>query len=91
MLIVALMAPDTLDQFTEELDISLGDRIGLALSRGVAYVTAAFMAPSPVSDLATDRCIEWAALARTLLEDLLVWPAVFLSLSALVVRRHAVN
>ena len=91
VLIVALMAPDTLDQFTEELDISLGDRIGLALSRGVAYVTAAFMAPSPVSDLATDRCIEWAALARTLLEDLLVWPAVFLSLSALVVRRHAVN
>ena len=90
VLIVALMAPDTLDQFTEELDISLGDSIGLALSRGVAYVTAAFMAPSPVSDLATDRCIEWATLARTLLEDLLVWPAVFLSLSALVVRRHPV-
>ena len=88
MLVVALMAPDTLDQFTEELEVPLGDRIGLALSRGVACMTAAFMAPSPVSDLATGRCIEWADLARTLLEDMFVWPAVFLSLSAFVVRRH---
>ena len=88
MLVVALMAPDTLDQFTEELEVPLGDRIGLALSRGVACMTAAFMAPSPVSDLATGRCIEWADLARTLLEDMFVWPAVFLSLSALLVRRR---
>lgn len=91
VLVVALMAPDTLDQFTEELDISVGDRIGLALSRGVASVTAAFMAPSPVSDLATGRCIEWTELARTMLEDLLVWPAVFLSLSALLVRRRPLS
>ena len=88
VLAVALMAPDTLDQFTEELDVSLGDRIGLALSRGVAFVTAAFMAPSPVADLAIGRCIEWPDLARTLLEDLVVWPAAFLSLSALIVRRR---
>ena len=88
VLVVALMAPDTLDQFTEELEVPLGDRIGLAFSRGVACMTSAFMTPSPVSDLATGRCIEWADLAQTLLEDLLVLPAVFLSLSALVVRRH---
>ena len=91
MLAVALMAPDTLDQFTEELEVPLGDRIGLAFSRGVACVTSAFMAPTPVSDLATGRCIEWAELARTLLEDLLVWPAVFLSLSALVIRRRPLS
>ena len=91
MLVVALMAPDTLDQFTEELDISLGDRIGLAFSRGVAFVTAAFMAPSPVSDLATGRCIEWGDLAKTMLEDLLVWPVVFLSLSAMLVRRRPIT
>ena len=91
MLVVALMAPDTLDQFTEELNISLGDRIGLAFSRGVAFVTAAFMAPSPVSDLATGRCIEWGDLAKTMLEDLLVWPVVFLSLSAMLVRRRPIT
>lgn len=88
VLLMALMAPDTLDQFAEGLDIPLGDRIGLALSRGVAFATSAFMAPTPVSDLATGRCIEWTSLARTLLEDVLFWPAVFLSLSALIVRRH---
>ena len=89
-LVVALMAPDTLDQFPEALDMSLGDRIGLTLTRGVTLVTGAFVAPSPVADLATGRCIEWAALGRTLLEDVFVWPAVFLALSAMLVRRHPV-
>ena len=88
LLVVALMVPDTLDQFPDSLDISLGNRIGLALSRVVASMTAAFMAPSPVADLATGRCIEWGDLARTLLEDVLFWPTVFLGLSALVVRRR---
>ncbi len=88
VLVVALMAPDTLDQFPEELEISLGDRIGLMMTRGVTFVTGAFVAPSPVADLATGRCIEWSDLARTLLENVLVLPAAFLSLSALLVRRR---
>ena len=90
MLAVALMAPDTLDQFPEELEISLGDRIGLMMTRGVTFVTGAFVAPSPVADLATGRCIEWPDLARTLLENALVLPAAFLSLSALLIRRRPV-
>ncbi|MBR1588666.1 MAG: hypothetical protein IJ658_10115 [Kiritimatiellae bacterium] len=88
VLVVALMAPDTLDQFPEELEISPGDRMGLVMTRGVTFVTGAFVAPSPVADLATGRCIEWPALSRTLLEDLLVLPAAFLSLSALLIRRR---
>ncbi len=88
VLAVALMVPSTVDQFPEELDISLGNRIGLWLSRGVSFATASFVAPSPVSDLATGRCIEWAALARTVLEDLLAWPAALLAMTAFVVRRR---
>ena len=90
-LAVALMAPDTLDQFPEELDISLGDRIGLMMTRGVTFLTGAFVAPSPVADLATGRCIEWPVLVRTLLEDVLILPALFLSLSAMLVRRRPVT
>lgn len=90
VLVVALMAPDTLDQFPEELEISLGDRIGLMMTRGVTFVTGAFVAPSPVADLATGRCIEWLSLVRTLLENVLILPAVFLSLSAVLIRRRPV-
>ena len=91
VLVVALMAPDTLDQFPEELDISLGDRIGLMMTRGVTFVTGAFVAPSPVADLATGRCIEWQVLVRTVLEDVLLLPALFFSLSAILVRRRPVT
>lgn len=84
---VALMAPSAVEQFPDELEVSLANRIGLWLSRGVSVLTAAFAAPSPVTDLATGRCVEWPALARTLVEDLVVWPAAFLSLAAVLVRR----
>jgi len=90
VLVVALMAPDTLDQFPEELEISLGDRIGLMMTRGVTFVTGAFVAPSPVADLATGRCIEWSDLARTFLEDAILLPTAFLALSAMLVRRRPV-
>ena len=91
LVLVAIMAPNAVEQFPDELGISLADRIGLGLSRGVSMLTAAFAAPSPVGDVATGRCIEWSALARTALEDILVWPTVFLALSAYVVRRRPIR
>ena len=85
---VALMAPSAVAQFPDELEVSLANRIGLWLSRGVSTLTAAFAAPSPVSDLAIGKCVEWGSLARTALEDIVLWPAAFLSLAAFVARRH---
>ena len=83
---VALMAPSAIEQFPDELDVSLANRIGLALSRGVAFLTASFAGPSPVSDMAESRCIEWSALARTLVVDVLALPMMFLGLAARIVR-----
>ena len=88
LLAVALMVPSAVEQFPDELEISFANRIGLWLSRGVSFATASFVAPSPVSDLATGRCIEWLALARTVLEDLVAWPAALLALAAVLVRRR---
>ena len=88
LLAVALMVPSAVEQFPDELEISFANRIGLWLSRGVSFATASFVAPSPVSDLATGRCIEWSALARTVLEDLVVWPTALLALAAVLVRRR---
>ena len=88
LLAVALMVPSAVEQFPDELEISFANRIGLWLSRGVSFATASFVAPSPVSDLASGRCIEWPALARTVLEDLVAWPTALLGLAAVLVRRH---
>jgi hypothetical protein len=88
LLAVALMVPSAVEQFPDELEISFANRIGLWLSRGVSFATASFVAPSPVSDLASGRCIEWPALARTVLEDLVAWPTALLALAAVLVRRR---
>ncbi len=88
---VALMAPSAIEQFPDELNVSLANRIGLALSRGVAFLTSAFAEPSPVADLATSRCIEWPELARTLVMNVLVLPLLLLGMAARIVRSRPLS
>lgn len=85
-LIVFLMAPSVIDSFPDGITVALVDRIGLVLARGSALLTSVAGETQPISDLATDTCIEWGALARGLLVNAGVLPAVFLCLSALLVR-----
>ena len=88
-LVVTEMAPAVLEQYPETLDLPLSDRIGLWLSRGVAFATSAVSGPQPVSDLATGTCVEWSALGHAALVDAVVAPIVLLSLAAYLVRRRA--
>ena len=88
-LVVTEMAPAVLEQYPETLDLPLSDRIGLWLSRGVAFATSAVSGPQPVSDLATGTCVEWSALGHAALVDAVVAPLVLLSLAAYLVRRRA--
>ncbi len=84
---VALMAPGVVEQFPDELGTSLANRIGLAFARAVQDVTSAATAATPVSDLATDTCIERRALFVSFVRDALAVPFVFLALSAVLARR----
>ncbi len=88
-LVVTEMAPAVLEQYPETLDLPLSDRIGLWLSRGVAFATSAVSGPQPVSDLATGTCVEWSALGHAAVVDAVVAPLVLLSLAAYLVRRRA--
>lgn len=85
---VALLAPDAVAQFPDELGTSFADRLGLAFASGCGWLTRAFADPSPVADLAAGRCIGGRALARTLAADVLAAPAVLLSLAAVILRRN---
>ena len=89
LLVAALMAPDAVSQFPDEFHATMGEKVGLAISRSVMRFTASLSEISPVSDLASGRAIAPRALARTLLADLAVWPCLFLGLSAFILRRKA--
>lgn len=89
LLLVSEMAPAVVAQYPDALDLSLADRMGLALSRWITFATSALSEPQPLSDLATGTCVEWAALARTFVMDALVGPLVFASAAAFLVRRRA--
>ena len=87
LLAAAMMAPDAVSQFPDEFNATLGEKIGLAISRTVTRFTASLYEPSPVSDLASARAIQIPGLLKMAASDLLAWPALFLSLAAFVLRR----
>ena len=89
LLAAALMAPDAVSQFPDEFHATAGEKAGLFISRAVTRLTAALSEVSPVSDLAAGRAIAPGALARTLVADLVAWPALFLALAAFILRRKA--
>lgn len=88
LLAAALMAPDAISQFPDEFNATAGERMGLAVSRAVAAFTSAFSEASPVSDLASGRAIRYGTLAKACALDFLLWPAVFFSAAAVVLRRR---
>lgn len=87
LLMAALIAPDAVSEFPDEFNATTGERIGLAISRVVVTLTSAVSATSPVSDLATGKAISGCDVLRTVVLDLLVFPAVLLSLAAFLLRR----
>lgn len=89
LLAAALMAPDAVSQFPDEFNATLGERLGLAISRMVSNFTSALSEVSPVSDLASGKAIAIGELVRSAVRNLIVWPALFFALSAFVLRRRA--
>ncbi len=89
VLAVVEMAPAVVEQFPETMGITFTEKMGLQLSRAVAFSTSALTEPQPISDLAAGTCIEWGRLARTMLVDAIAAPLVLLTLAACLVRQRA--
>ena len=87
LLAAAQMAPDAVSQFPDEFHATMGEKAGLAISRVVTRLTAAFSEISPVSNLASGRAITGYDVVQTLFFDFVVWPCLFLGLSAFILRR----
>lgn len=87
LLVIATVSPAVMEECPQELDTARGDRIGLALTRFAAAVTAPLTAVSPLEHLAADECLETDEFVRTLAVDFVLFPLVFALLSAAVLPR----
>ena len=86
---VIFMAPSVIEQFPDELEVALSDRIGLTMSRAVYSITSPISEAAPLADLAEDRCVEWLPLGKAVLLNAVALPAFFLFASAFLVRRKS--
>ena len=87
MLIVSEMSPSVVEQYPDELETKLVDRIGLYITRFAAEVTRPVSAAAPLEALAKDECVEPTAMLRLAAADLLAVPLLLSLLAALVLPR----
>ena len=87
MLIVSEMSPSVVQQYPDELETKLVDRIGLHITRFAAEVTRPVSAAAPLEALAKDECVEPTAMLRLAAADLLAVPLILSLLAALVLPR----
>jgi hypothetical protein len=83
---VIAMSPSVIDQYPNEFETSLTDRFGLAVSRVVEKTTYWIESPSPIGDLAENKCVEWSEVSRTAFAST-SFSLILLALSAFVLRR----
>ena len=87
MLIVSEMSPSVVEQYPDELETKLIDRIGLHITRFAAEVTRPVSAAAPLEALAKDECVEPTTMLRLAVADLLAVPLLLSLLAALVLPR----
>lgn len=87
MTAVALMSPSVIVQFPDEIETTLANKIGLVITRTTYMFTSSVGEMAPISDLATDTCIEWGDLLRSAGVSGVLLPVVLLGLAAIIVRR----
>ena len=81
-LIVGEMSPSVIEQYPDELETDLVDRVGLYITRFAADMTRPVSALSPLEKLAKDECVEPGEVFRLILANLVVLPVVLSLVSA---------
>ena len=87
MMIVGEMSPSVVEQYPDELEGKLADRIGLYITRATVAVTKPLTALTPLDALSKNEFIERPELLRTLAVDAVAMPLVLALLSALILPR----
>ena len=86
-LIVSEMSPSVVQQYPDELETNLVDRIGLHITRFAAEVTRPVSSSAPLEALAKDERVESEAVWRLAAADFLLLPLILSLLSAVILPR----
>ena len=86
-LIVSEMSPSVVQQYPDELETKLVDRIGLHITRFAAEVTRPVSSSAPLEALAKDERVESEAVWRLAAADFLLLPLILSLLSAVILPR----
>ena len=86
-LIVSEMSPSVVQQYPDELETKLVDRIGLHITRFAAEVTRPVSSSAPLEALAKDERVESEAVWRLAAADFLLLPLLLSLISAFVLPR----
>ena len=81
-LIVGEMSPSVIEQYPDELETDIVDRVGLYITRIAADMTRPVSALSPLEKLAKDECVEPKEVFRLVLANIVVLPIVLSFVSA---------
>ena len=84
VLVVSEISPSVIQQYPDQLEADVVDRIGLALTRTAAGITRPISALSPVEKLAKDECIETGEVVRATAVNMFALPALLALLAAAV-------
>ena len=86
-LIVSEMSPSVVQQYPDELETKLVDRIGLHITRFAAEVMRPVSSAAPLEALAKDECVELETALRLAAADFLLLPLLLSLLSAFILPR----
>ena len=87
VLIVGEISPSVVEQYPDELETKLVDRVGLVITRFAISVTRPVSGLAPLGALARDECIEARDVARVALADMLAVPLLMSLLASLALSR----
>ena len=86
-LVVGEMSPSVVEQYPDELETKLSDRIGLVITRTTALVTRPVSAAAPLEAVAKDECVEPSAVLNLAATGLIFAPLLLALLSAAILPR----
>ena len=86
-LAVGEMSPSVVEQYPDELETNLADRMGLAITRFASLVTRPVSELSPIGALSRDECVERRDVWRMVAVDLVALPLLLSLLAGLVIPR----
>ena len=87
ILLVGMMSPSVIEQYPDQLETKLADRLALWLTRSVERVTRPVASLSPLEALSRGECVERSEVAWALAVDALAVPMLLALLSAMVMPR----